>query len=86
MSPHTLEKTGTRHTDEQWKVEGGRKEGGEKPLNAPYKMLLLLATPLNKPYNPKHKESDACACMTKPLTTMIIITGHSCSYLLHLTS
>ena len=24
MSPHACEKTGTRHTDKQWRVEGGR--------------------------------------------------------------
>ena len=33
MSPHALDKTGTRHTDTQWKAKGG--EGMEqKPLNA----------------------------------------------------
>ena len=28
MSPHALDKTGTRHTDTQWKVKGG--EGREQ--------------------------------------------------------
>jgi len=56
MSPHVSEKTGTRHTNKQWKVEGGG-EGGEKPLNLPHKMLLLPTTPIN---------------ITKPLTTIII--------------
>ena len=26
MSPHTPKKTGTRHTDKQWKLEGGGRE------------------------------------------------------------
>jgi len=42
MSPHDLDKTGTRHTDTQWKAKGG--EGREqKPLNAPHIKLLLPA-------------------------------------------
>ena len=57
MGPHTTEKTGTHHTDKLWKVEG--EEQGEKPQNAPQKMLLLSTTPVNKLYNPKHEESDA---------------------------
>jgi len=56
----------------------GREEGakgGDKPLNPPYKMLLLPATPIpvNKLHNPRHKETDQCAystCITKPLTTI----------------
>ena len=47
-------------------MEGG---GEEKPLNAPRKMLLLPATPINKLYNPKHEES--CASTTKPLATIL---------------
>ena len=68
MSLHALDKTGTRHTDTQWKVKGG--EGREqKPLNAPHIKLLLLPTPLiNKPYGPEHEEFDACASILIPLT------------------
>ena len=66
MSPHTSNKTGTHHTDKQWKVEGG-------PLKTPHRVLLLPTTPINELYNPKHKESDARASITKPLTTIIII-------------
>ena len=68
ISPHAPEKTGTPHTGKWWKVEGVK--GGEKPLNTPHTMLLLPATPTNKLYNPKHMESDACASIPKPLTTI----------------
>ena len=37
-------------------MRGGR--GGETLLNAPRKTLLLPASPINKLYDPKHKESD----------------------------
>ena len=39
--------------------------GGEKKLlNTPHKMPLLHVTRINKLYNPKRKESEACAKMT----------------------
>ena len=53
----------------EWKIEGWGKEG-EKPLNAPHTMLLLLATLLHKLYHPKHMESDACTSIPKPQTTI----------------
>lgn len=34
-----------------------------------HKMLLLPTTSINKLYNSKHNEFDACASITKPLTT-----------------
>jgi len=67
MSPHALDKTGTRHTDTQSKAKGG--EGREqKPLNAPHIKLLLPAPLINKPYGPEHKEFQACARILIPLT------------------
>ena len=67
MSPHALDKTGTRHTYTQWKAKGG--EGREKkPLNAPHIMLLLPATLINKRYSPEHEEFHACASILNPLT------------------
>lgn len=53
---------------------GGK--GGEQPLNAPHKTLLFLTTPIDKLHNPKHKESDEHAHITKQLAT----NGHSHSY------
>ena len=54
------DKTGTCHTDTQWKAKGG--EGREqKPLNAPHIMLLLPVTLINKRYSPEHEEFHACA-------------------------
>ena len=67
MSPHAPKKTGTHHTVESG---GGGGEGEGKTLNAPHKTLLLPVTPINKLYNPKHEESDICANMTKPVTTI----------------
>lgn len=52
-------------------------KGGEKTalLHAPHKMFLLPASPiLNKLCKPKHKESNACVSITKPLTTIIGLT------------
>ena len=70
MSPHTHEKTGTHHTDIQWKAERG--EGGnKKPLNAQNIMLLLPATLINKRSSPKHMEFHACASILKPLTNWL---------------
>ena len=70
MSPHALDKTGTRHTDTQWKAKGG--EGREqKPLDAPHIMLLLPATLINKPYSPEHEEFHACASILTPLTSRL---------------
>ena len=69
MSPHTPEKTGTCHTDKQWKVGGG--DGWKKRLNAPHKMLLLPATPINKLDNAKHKETNSWANITKPLNNLL---------------
>ena len=70
MSPHALEKTGTCHTNTQWKAEGG--EGREqKQLNAPHMMLLLPATLINKHYSPKHVEFHTCASILKPLTNQL---------------
>ena len=70
MSPHALDKTGTRHTDTQWKAKGG--EGREqKPLNAPHIMLLLPAPLINKPYSPEHEEFHACASILTPLTNWL---------------
>ena len=67
MSPHALDKTGTRHTDSQWKVKGG--EGREqKLLNAPHIQLLLPAPLMNKPYGPEHEEFHACESILIPLT------------------
>ena len=70
MSPHALDKTGTRHIDTQWKAEG--REGREqKPLNAPHIMLLLPAPLINKPYSPKHEEFHACASILIQLTSWL---------------
>jgi len=67
VSPHALEKTGTHHTDTEWKAKGG--EGKEqKPLNAPHIKLLLPAPLITKPYSPEHKEFHACASILIPLT------------------
>ena len=53
MSPTPpREKTGTHHTDKQWKVEGG---------DTPLKMLHFLDTLIYELYNPEHEESDAWA-------------------------
>ena len=69
MSPHALDKTGTRHTDTQWKVKGG--EGREqKLLNAPHIQLLLPAPLMNKPCGPEHEEFHACASILIPLTQL----------------
>ena len=66
MSPHTLDKTGTRHTDTQWKAKGG--EGKEqKRLNAPHMRLLLPATFINKRYSPEHEEFHAYTSILNPL-------------------
>ena len=48
----------------------GEEQGEKKMLNSPNKMLFLTATWINKCYNPKHNESDTCAAITKPLTTI----------------
>ena len=68
MSPHALDKTGTRHTDTQWKVKGGREQ---KLLNAPHIQLLLPAPLMNKPYGPEHEEFHACASILIPLTNWL---------------
>jgi len=67
MSPHALDKTGTRHTDTQWKAKGGE-EREQKPLNAPPIKLLLPAPLINKPYGSEHEEFHACASILIPLT------------------
>ena len=70
MSPHALDKTGTSHTDTQWKAKGGE-EREQKLLNAPHipHIMLLLPDPLiNKPYSPEHEKFHACACILVPLT------------------
>ena len=59
MSPHALDKTGTRHTDTQWKAKGG-KGREQKPLNTSIIMLLLSATLINKRYSSEHEEFHAC--------------------------
>ena len=70
MSPHALDKTGTRHTDTQWKAKGG--EGREqKPLTAPHITRLLPAPLINKPYSPEHEEFHACASIQNPLTNWL---------------
>ena len=79
MSPHALDKTGIRHTDTQWKAEGG--EGREqKLLNAPHIMLLLPTHLINKPYSPEHEGFHACASMLIPLTnwlqTLLVVEPH----------
>ena len=67
MRPHPPEKTGTCHTDHQWKVEGGK--GGEKPLNIQHKMLFLPATLVKMLYS--HEESNtSVTSMTEKLTTV----------------
>ena len=71
MSPHAPRRTGTRHTDTQWKAEGG--EGGreQKPLNAPHTTLLLPTTLINKRYSPKHEVFHTCASILNPLTNWL---------------
>ena len=70
ISSHALDKTGTCHTDTQWKAKGG--EGREqKPLNIPHIMLLLPAPLINKPYSPEHEEFHACASILIPLTNWL---------------
>ena len=71
MSPQPPKRSGTRHTDRQWKAEGGEGGGGTKPLNAPHTMLLLPATLINKRYSPKHEVFHACASILKPLTNWL---------------
>ena len=72
MSPHALEKIGTRHTDTQWKAKGG--EGREQKIakrsthNAP---TVLPAPLVNKPYSPEHEEYQACASILTPLTNRL---------------
>ena len=56
MSPYALDKTGTRHTDTQWKAK------------APHIQLLLPAPLINKPYGPEHEEFHACASILIQLT------------------
>ena len=46
--------------------KGGK--GYEKPLYTP-ETMLLLTTPTDKLYDPKHVESDTWASIPKPLTT-----------------
>ena len=66
MSPNALDKTGTHHTDTQWKAKGG--EGRkQKPLNTPHIMLLLPATLVNKRHSPEHEEFHSCASILNPL-------------------
>ena len=70
MSPHAHEKTGTRHTDTQWKAEGG--EGREQNLlNTPHIMLLLPTTMISKRYSPKHMEFHVCVSILKALTNWL---------------
>ena len=70
MSPHALDKTGTRHTDTQWKAKGG--EGrDQKLLNAPHIILLLPAPLITKSYSPEHEEFHACASILIPLTNWL---------------
>ena len=66
--PHALEKTGTHHTDTQWKAKGREVT---KPATAPLIMLLLPATLINKRYSPEHKEFHACASILKPQTNWL---------------
>ena len=70
MSPHALEKIGTRHTATQWKAKVG-KGGNKKLLNAPHIMLLLPAPLVNKPYIPEHEEYQACTNILTPLTNRL---------------
>ena len=70
MSPHALDKTGTRHTDTQWKAKGGEVRE-QKPLNAPHIKLLLPAPLINKPYGPEHEEFHACASIVIPLSNWL---------------
>jgi len=67
MSPHTLDKTGTHHTDAQWKAKGWGREG-TKPLNAPHIMLLLPVSLINKPYSREHEEFHASTSILNPPT------------------
>ena len=71
MSPHALDKTGTRHTVTQWKSKGVKKGGNKKPLNAPRIMLLFPATRINKRYSPEQEEFPACASILNPLTNRL---------------
>ena len=76
MSPHALDKTGTRHTDTQWKAKGLGREG-TKPLNTPHIMLLIPAPLINKPYSPGHEEFHACASILIP-TDQLTADAPSC--------
>ena len=55
-------------------LQASEKRGYEKALNAPHTMLLLPATPIHKLYNHMHVESNACASISKPLTTLGPVT------------
>jgi len=82
MSPHVPEKTGTGHTDKQWKVEGGGREGKQRDRkkttrHSTQNASSCFTNKINKLYNPKHDESYTCASITRPLTTII---GHSHSW------
>ena len=67
MSPHALDKTGTHHTDTQWKAKG--REGREqKPLKAPHIMLQLSATLIKKHYSPEYEEFHPCTSILNPQT------------------
>ena len=71
MSLHALGKTGTRHTNTQWKSKGVEKGGYKKPLNTPRIMLLFPATRINKRYSPEQEEFPACASILNPLTNRL---------------
>ena len=77
--PHAPTKTGTHHTNKQWKVEGGRKV--KKTAKCYTQKAPSSATPINKLCNPTHMEFNAYASTPKPLIT----SGCSNSLLLHLT-
>jgi len=70
MSPHAFDKTGTHHTNTQWKAKGGERRE-QKPLNTPHIMLLLLATLINKRYSPEHEEFHAWASILNQLTNWL---------------
>ena len=76
MSPHALDKTGTRHTGAQWKVKGG--EGREqKLLNASHIQLLLPAPLMNKPYGPGTRGVPCMRKHTNP-TDQLTADAPSC--------
>lgn len=66
MSPHVPEKTGTSHTDKQWKIEGGGREGKGRDRkkttrHSTQNASSCFTNEIDKLYNPKHDESYSCA-------------------------